>query len=120
MDFFEKKPSPKPKNKRSDEKDRSKNKLKDSGVCIFQTSDTLIPKEDNNSQNEKTNNSKKLELTKNLCNICLVMPKNGIFNHGKVGHIFSCYQCAKHIWRTSNRCPVCNVKVQFVTKMITA
>lgn len=56
--------------------------------------------------------------TQNMCNICFKMPRNAIFNHGKVGHIFSCYLCAKELWKKSKMCPVCNVKVQYITKMI--
>lgn len=54
----------------------------------------------------------------NLCNICFKMPKNGIFNHGKIGHIYCCYPCAKKLKKKSNRCPICNVKITFITKMI--
>lgn len=54
----------------------------------------------------------------NLCNICLKMPKNGIFNHGKIGHIYCCYPCAKKYKQKSNRCPICKVKIRFITKMI--
>ncbi|XP_025192309.1 protein Mdm4-like [Melanaphis sacchari] len=54
----------------------------------------------------------------NICNICYVMPKNGVFNHGKIGHIYCCYSCAKKLWKKSNKCPLCNVKIKFVTKMI--
>ncbi|VVC36879.1 Zinc finger, RING/FYVE/PHD-type [Cinara cedri] len=122
MEFFKNKPNPKRQNKRLSKKSNCKNKLKDaqdSGVFFSQHSDTLTPEENDNSQNGKTISADNVELTQNLCNICLVNPKNGVFNHGKIGHIFSCYQCAKQIRRKSNRCPVCNIKVQFVTKMIT-
>lgn len=54
-----------------------------------------------------------------LCNACLIRPKNGIFNHGKIAHIYCCYLCAKKIWHQTNRCPVCNRKIRYVTKMIT-
>jgi len=55
----------------------------------------------------------------NLCNICLIMPKNGVFNHGKIGHIYCCYPCAKQLRRKSDKCPICNLKVRFITKLIT-
>ncbi|CAI6354242.1 unnamed protein product [Macrosiphum euphorbiae] len=60
------------------------------------------------------------EYNNNMCNICNVMPKNGVFNHQKISHMYSCYACAKKIWRDSNRCPVCNVKIKCVTKVIIA
>lgn len=63
------------------------------------------------------NKSKHMENAKNVCNICFAMPKNGSFNHGKIGHIYSCYPCAKKIWKKSNRCPACNLKVKSITKI---
>lgn len=53
----------------------------------------------------------------NMCNICSKLPKNGVFNHGKIGHIFSCYPCTKNIWKKSNKCPICNTRVQYITKL---
>lgn len=55
-----------------------------------------------------------------MCNICLINPKNGIFNHGKIGHIFSCYSCSKKIWSNTHKCPICNQKIKFLTKMVNA
>lgn len=121
MDFFTKKPDPKHKIKNRSNRSNYKNKLnsQDAGVLVSQKLEIGTQKEDN-SQNGKTSKPENLdEYTKDLCSICLIMPKNGIFNHGKIGHIYSCYQCAKNIKRISNRCPICNVKVQYVTKMIT-
>ncbi|KAL4085518.1 hypothetical protein QTP88_027029 [Uroleucon formosanum] len=60
------------------------------------------------------------EYKTNMCNICYLMPKNGVFNHQKISHVYSCYGCAKKIWRNSNRCPVCNIKIKSVTKIIVA
>jgi len=54
----------------------------------------------------------------NLCNVCFLKPKNGIFNHGKTGHVYCCYSCAKQIWRKSGKCPICNLKVRYVTKIV--
>lgn len=68
-------------------------------------------------QNNNNNKSKNIENAKNLCNVCLMMPKNSSFNHGKTGHIYSCYPCTKKIWKKSNRCPACNLKVKSVTKI---
>jgi len=68
-----------------------------------------------NIENNITNMYKK---TTNVCNVCLMMPQNGVFNHGKIGHIYCCYTCAKKLWKTSKKCPICHVRVQFITKMI--
>lgn len=72
-----------------------------SGLCLSQ--DSLIGEFEN---------------TKNLCQICFIKPKNGIFNHGKTSHIYCCYTCAKHIWTKTNKCPICNIKVRYVTKSV--
>jgi len=53
-----------------------------------------------------------------ICSICYIMPKNGAFNHGKIAHIYCCYSCAKKLFRKSNKCPLCNLTVKFVTKII--
>lgn len=54
----------------------------------------------------------------NKCNICYLKPKNGIFNHGSTAHLYCCYKCAKQIWNRSGRCPICNLKVKYVTKAV--
>lgn len=53
----------------------------------------------------------------NLCSVCLLKPKNGIFNHGKSAHVYCCYNCAKQIWNRSGKCPICNLKIRYVTKL---
>jgi len=71
---------------------------------------------------QETLNSQKYvsqaENNENLCNICFIMPKNAVFNHGKIGHIYCCYPCAKLLRRKSDKCPICNLTVKFITKMI--
>lgn len=74
--------------------------------------------EENRNSNDVTNMIEKNKNSKNLCNICLKMPKNGIFNHNKIGHIYCCYSCAKQVWKKKGTCPVCNLKIKFVTKLI--
>jgi E3 ubiquitin-protein ligase Mdm2 len=59
----------------------------------------------------KSNNS-------DMCMTCMVNPKNGIFVHGKVGHICCCYKCALKVWTEVRRCPCCNCKVNNVLKAI--
>lgn len=58
------------------------------------------------------------ENSKNLCKICFIKPKNGLFNHGKTSHVYCCYTCAKHIWTKTNKCPICNQRVKYVTKSV--
>lgn len=66
----------------------------------------------------QANMSGTFENATNLCNICFLKPKNGIFNHGKTGHNYCCYSCAKQIWNKSGKCPICNLKVRYVTKAV--
>jgi len=77
-------------------------------------SNNMSPKEiesNNDDVKNKNNNN-------NLCIVCFSNARNGIINHGKIGHIITCYTCAKRLWSTSNKCPLCNVKIKCVTKMI--
>jgi E3 ubiquitin-protein ligase Mdm2 len=53
-----------------------------------------------------------------MCMVCMVNPKNGIFVHGKIGHICCCYKCALRVWTEVRRCPCCNCKVNNVLKAI--
>lgn len=53
-----------------------------------------------------------------MCMTCLVNPKNGIFVHGKIGHICCCYKCALKVWTGVRRCPCCNCKVSNVLKSV--
>jgi len=73
-----------------------------------------------NDNSEYSNNSiiEMHERSNNLCNICLTMPKNGAFNHGNISHIYCCYKCAKKVQKQSNKCPICNLKLTFVSKII--
>lgn len=59
-------------------------------------------------------------ISTNNCNICYLKPKNGIFNHGKTAHVYCCYTCAKQIWSRSGKCPICNLKIRYVTKAVHA
>jgi len=73
-----------------------------SGLCLSQESSTNTFENDRHS-----------------CNVCLLKPKNGIFNHGKTSHVYCCYSCAKKIWSRSGKCPICKLKIRYVTKAIT-
>lgn len=66
---------------------------------------------------ESLNNTDMFQNSINLCSVCLLKPKNGIFNHGKSAHVYCCYNCAKQIWNRSGKCPICNLKVRYVTKL---
>lgn len=83
-------------------------------------SSLLLSQEENKNliDLETTSTAEKNKNSKNLCNICFQQPKDGIFNHNKIGHLFSCYKCAKKIWKSKGKCPVCNRKIKFVTKLI--
>lgn len=59
-----------------------------------------------------------LKLNNNLCNVCLVNPKNGAFNHGNFSHIYCCYTCAKKVQLMTNNCPICKKKIDKVTKLM--
>lgn len=56
------------------------------------------------------------ENTGNLCNVCFLRPKNGVFNHGNTAHVYCCYTCAKKIWYKNKKCPICGLKIRYVIK----
>lgn len=119
MEFFGNKPRSKTKNVKR--LNTSKPRKESTLLGDFQESNQSNSLQDDSTQTKNIENSINLvndENINNICNICLKMPKNGVFNHGKIGHIYCCYSCAKKIWKKSNKCPLCNVKIKFVTKMI--
>lgn len=114
MEFFEKKPNLKRKRtKHTGEKNVPSKCSQES------SSSTFSEKKNFNSKDIETSKAEVDENSNDLCNICLSKPKNGVFNHGKIGHVYCCYTCAKLLWKKSNKCPLCNAKIKFVTKMIT-
>lgn len=102
MELFEKKPTKKKKNNKKQKQ-------------MF-----LIEKKETEGSNNINRMIEVPETDKNLCNICFMMPRNSVFNHGKIGHIYCCYPCAKKIKGKTDKCPYCNVKFKFITKVITA
>ncbi|VVC35519.1 Zinc finger, RING/FYVE/PHD-type [Cinara cedri] len=60
----------------------------------------------------------KIYFEEDICNICFLKPKNGFFNHEKTSHNYCCYSCAKRIWLQTGKCPICNIKIAYVTKKI--
>ncbi|KAL4127250.1 hypothetical protein QTP88_011429 [Uroleucon formosanum] len=115
MEFFGSKPRPRTK------KDKRLNVIKPKKECnLLEDYQKSSPPNSQQGVSTHIENSNTLmnENINNICNICFLMPKNGVFNHGKIGHIYCCYSCAKKLWRKSNKCPLCNVKIKFVTKMI--
>lgn len=66
------------------------------------------------SENLKTSNSENSE----LCMFCQNAPKDAIFLHTKVAHQCCCYKCAKRTIKTRKRCPICNVTVNKVYRVI--
>lgn len=69
------------------------------------------------SQENTTDTKYKSENSMNTCNICLIRKKNGLFNHGKTSHVYSCYTCAKLLWSRTGKCPICNLNIRSVTKV---
>lgn len=127
MEFFENKPGPKHKNfKRliscvniTDCK-KEDNPIMDSQESSgsFGISSLYLSQKENENNVE---NDRVIEINRsaqNLCNVCLMRPKNGVFNHGKTSHAYSCYPCSKKIWNRTGRCPVCNVKVKHIVRII--
>lgn len=102
MEYFGKKPEPK-----------SIKKLK-----MFINNEKTYKNLDYNMSPKEIESNNDVKNKDNLCNICFLNSRNGIINHGKIGHIITCYSCAKRLWSTSNKCPLCNVKIKCVTKMI--
>lgn len=58
------------------------------------------------------------ETDSNLCIVCCVEPKSGVFAHGKIAHICCCYKCAVKVWNKAKRCPICNCKVSNVLRAV--
>lgn len=126
MDYFESKPNPKQKKAKrfnlsycSTERNPKDSQESNSGSIGISSLNLFQKHNDNlNEKNIDSQTSDILGNIENICNICFLLPKNGVFNHGKTGHIYCCYPCAKKVWKQTNKCPICNVRVKFVTKMI--
>lgn len=138
MDYFEDRPQPprKSNNPLNSSSQKKEEKLQDSqepdlpnslepdlpnsqeSTSSGYSSLLLSQEENKNLTDLETSTVEQSKKSSNLCNICWRMPKNGIFNHVKIGHVFSCYTCAKKIWKKKGKCPMCNRKIKFVTKMI--
>lgn len=130
MEFFENKPKPKKGRKilkisncitsansvKYNQASSSSSSQQSNKLCMHNV--YLSRKEINKSINIGNNSIEMIKRTKNLCNICLIMPKNGIFHHGKISHVYCCYSCANEVRRNSNKCPICKVKLKYVTKMM--
>ncbi|KAG8223438.1 hypothetical protein J437_LFUL005266 [Ladona fulva] len=59
-------------------------------------------------------------LNNDMCITCMERPKNAVFVHGSIGHLCCCYQCAKKVWSSSGKCPVCSRKTNSVVKTFLA
>lgn len=103
--MFAQKPVQKPKNKKKIKKYNENKAISETNI---------------HTENNKNYVIRSVQNKDDLCNICLVNNKDGLINHGRVGHNFACYACLKKIKYTSNRCPICNVKISYITKLITA
>lgn len=71
----------------------------------------------NDSEISTSQNSNSQQFN-NVCDICCMMPKNGLFNHLKISHTNCCYQCAKNIWKKTKICPICKLKIKSISKLI--
>jgi hypothetical protein len=55
-----------------------------------------------------------------ICGLCCHRPKDTALVHGRLAHMYSCYPCAKRIFKQNRTCPVCRRKIEKVTKIIDA
>ena len=51
-----------------------------------------------------------------LCSICGKRPIDGSFVHGLISHQTWCYKCAKNVYKSGQRCPVCNRMIEKVVQ----
>lgn len=70
------------------------------------------------SINEKSNTIDGNSQNSELCIFCNDAPKDAIFLHSNVAHQCCCYRCAKRTIKTRKRCPICNVTVNKVFRVI--
>lgn len=123
MKFFESKPVQQPKsikrlNKIANYMEECRSQTDSQETCTsysqesgsFGISSLYLTQESVTNKSENTIN--------NNCNICFSKPKDGIFNHNKTAHVYCCYACSKRIWAKCGKCPICNLKVRYVTKAI--
>ncbi|KAF6199123.1 hypothetical protein GE061_007148 [Apolygus lucorum] len=54
-----------------------------------------------------------------VCQICMVNPRDGGFCHDNIVHVYSCYRCSIKTFKQRGRCPVCNRRPRHVSKVIT-
>ncbi|KAK9508722.1 hypothetical protein O3M35_006213 [Rhynocoris fuscipes] len=60
----------------------------------------------------------KINIDTDLCNVCMVRPRDGGYSHGRIVHNYSCYKCCIKIYNQNGRCPVCNLKIKQICKVI--
>ena len=51
-----------------------------------------------------------------LCNICRNSQNNATMVHGRSGHQFCCYRCAKRLQKKGKNCPVCREPILLVIR----
>ncbi|CAH1390356.1 unnamed protein product [Nezara viridula] len=56
---------------------------------------------------------------KELCGTCLVRSKDGGYVHNNIVHVYSCYKCSVRTVKQIGRCPICNLRVRQVCRVIT-
>jgi hypothetical protein len=53
-----------------------------------------------------------------FCGLCGEREQDACFIHGRLSHLACCYKCAKHIYRETRICIVCNRTIDKVTRNI--
>ncbi|KAL7641058.1 UNVERIFIED_CONTAM: hypothetical protein RMT77_008195 [Armadillidium vulgare] len=54
--------------------------------------------------------------TQDFCPLCCSRPKDASIIHGRLSHIGFCYPCAKRLYNSKSKCPVCRRKIHMITK----
>ena len=52
------------------------------------------------------------------CDLCSSREKNTSLIHGNLGHMSTCYPCAKKLWKKQGRCPICRRRIEKIVKII--
>jgi hypothetical protein len=90
----------------------------DSGLGSSQDMSSVGTKSEVDSQDFASASNSTEDLSSQTCITCMTNPKNGLFVHGKVGHLCCCYKCALKVWTQTGKCPICNGRVRNILKVI--
>ena len=70
----------------------------------------------NNLSQGVADKSKNLDII--LCKICEERPRDASFIHKNTSHQYTCYRCAKKLYRIRPTCPVCRMKIEKITLVL--